>query len=65
MSGGTLIRIDPRTGRVVARRLPGSARPAAITFAGGELWIGSPGNGYVLRVNPTTMQQTRIPIPFA
>ncbi len=64
MSGGTLIRIDPRNERVIVRRLPGSARPAAITFAGGRLWIGSPGNGYVLRVNPKTMKQTRVPIPF-
>jgi DNA-binding beta-propeller fold protein YncE len=65
MSGGTLIRIDPRSDRVIARRLPGSSRPAAIAFARGKLWIGSPGNGYVLRVNPKTMTQTRIPIPFA
>lgn len=65
MSGGTLIRIDPQTEKVVFRRLPGSSRPAAITFARGHLWIGSPGNGYVLRVNPKTMEQTRIPIPFA
>jgi streptogramin lyase len=65
MSGGTLIRISPATGRVLARRLRGSARPAAITVAGGKLWIGSPGNGYVLRVDPKTLQQTRIPIPLS
>lgn len=64
MSGGTLIRIDPRTGRVVVRRLRGSARPAAITFSDGALWVGSPGNGSILRVNPKTMEQRRIPIPF-
>jgi virginiamycin B lyase len=65
MSGGTLIRIDPVSGQVVTRRLPESSRPAAITFAHHHLWIGSPGNGYVLRVDPKTMSQTRIPIPVA
>jgi streptogramin lyase len=65
MSGGTLIRIDPRTNHTVVRRLPGSSRPAAITFAHGSLWIGSPGNGCVLHVDPKTMKIARIPIPFA
>lgn len=63
-SGGTLFRIDSRTSHVVAHRLQGSSLPDAIIPARGSLWIGSPGNGYVLRVKPKTMRATRTLIPF-
>jgi streptogramin lyase len=64
MSSGTLVRIDPRTGQVATRPLPGSSRPAAITFAAGRLWIASPGNGILLRLDPRTLHETRIQVPF-
>jgi virginiamycin B lyase len=64
MSTGTLIRVDPRTRRVVTRRLPASSRPAAVTFSHGWLWVASPGNGTVLRLDPRTLRETRVLIPF-
>ena len=63
-SGGTLFRIDSRSNHVVADRLRGSSLPDAIVPAHGSLWIGSPGNGYVLQVMPKTMRTTRTLIPF-
>ena len=64
MSGGTLVRIDPRTGSVATRRLPGSSRPAAIAFSDGWLWIASPGNATVLRLDPRTLAERRVRVPL-
>ena len=64
MSGGTLVRIDPRTGSIATRRLPGSSRPAAIAFSDGWLWIASPGNATVLRLDPRTLAERRVRVPF-
>ena len=64
MSGGTLVRIDPRTASVVTHRLPGSSRPAAVTFSDGWLWIASPGNAAVLRLDPRTLAERRVRVPF-
>ena len=59
-----VIRIDPRTGRVVARpRLPGAGPVTGMTAAYGSVWILVPSRtpGWrVLRLNPATNRVDRI-----
>jgi hypothetical protein len=50
---GTLVRVDPSTGRTTARVAVGS-RPVAVLAAAGSVWVAARGDGMVVRVDPRT-----------
>lgn len=51
--GGTVSRIDPAAGRVVATVDVGGA-PAAVASGGGSVWVGNFGNSLLARIDPST-----------
>jgi virginiamycin B lyase len=53
---GTLVRLDPETGRALARvTLPRTEAvyPYQVAVAGGAVWVASAGTGAVVRLEPT------------
>jgi ABC-type transport system substrate-binding protein/DNA-binding SARP family transcriptional activator len=51
-SGGTLWRVDPRTGH--ARTITVGGAPAGVAYAGGAVWVADSLNGSVSRISPAT-----------
>ncbi len=51
-SGGTVSRLDPRTGRIQVIRTGGA--PAGITYADGAIWVADSQAGAVSRIDPRT-----------
>jgi len=57
---GTVSRVDPSTGDVLATMRvgdpsgPGATSPASISFGDGSVWVGSFGGGKVWRIDPAT-----------
>jgi YVTN family beta-propeller protein len=51
-SGGTVSRLDPRTGRIQLIRTGGA--PAGITYADGAIWVADSQAGAVSRIDPRT-----------
>ena len=52
-SAGSVVRIDPRTNRVVKRIVTGGT-PANITVGLGAVWVGSASGTQVFRIDPAT-----------
>jgi YVTN family beta-propeller protein len=64
-SDGTVVRVDPRRNKVVAR-IHGFTDPNGLVYAYRALWISDLARGTVTRVNPRTGRVTaRIKIPKA
>jgi ABC-type transport system substrate-binding protein/class 3 adenylate cyclase/streptogramin lyase len=61
VSSGALVKIDPRTRRVVAR-FPVGTDPVAVTFGGGKVWVANAGDGTVSRLDPVTGQGRVVPV---
>jgi YVTN family beta-propeller protein len=51
-AGGTVWRIDPRTGR--SRTIEVSGVPAGVAYSGGALWVAGGLNGSVSRISPAS-----------
>jgi YVTN family beta-propeller protein len=51
-TGGTLTRLDPRTGKVAKIKVGGA--PAGVVYSGGAVWVASGVNGTVSRIDPGT-----------
>ena len=51
-ASGTVVRIDPRTGKIRTIRLGG--QPAGIAYAGGAVWVANSLGGSVVRIDPRT-----------
>ena len=51
-AGGTLTRLDPRTGQVRAVRVGGA--PAGVAYADGAVWVANGFSGTVARIEPGT-----------
>ena len=51
-AGGTLTRLDPRTGQVRAVRVGGA--PAGVAYADGAVWVANGFSGTVARIEPAT-----------
>src|SRR5262249_10896213 len=58
---GTVIRIDPRTNRVV-RRIAVGESPSNLRYGAGAIWVGSQTGHVVFRIDPTTSGFTKIPV---
>ena len=58
-SAGAVVRVDPRTNRVVARIVTGGT-PANLTAAFGSLWAGSATGTAVFRIDTETNTATRV-----
>jgi YVTN family beta-propeller protein len=56
-TGGLLVRIDPRTQRVLAS-IPVGSVPAGIAVAAGSIWVTSHDDGTLIRVDPATNRVT-------
>jgi DNA-binding SARP family transcriptional activator/streptogramin lyase len=65
---GTVLRIDPETGKVANTRLLGAMIPRAVTAGEGGIWLAAelPGRpGVLLRLSPrTTTVAARLPLPI-
>jgi glutamine cyclotransferase len=65
---GQVVRVDPRTNRVVARFPAGGPRPAGLAVGAGTIWVAHPDTDEVVRLDPTTGRVVaRIqlaPLPF-
>jgi hypothetical protein len=48
-----------RSGRAVSRWIPHSWVPAAVTVAGGGVWIADPGVAQLVAVDPQTLHVTK------
>ena len=51
-TGGTLTRLDPRTGKT--RKIDVGGAPAGVVFSGGAVWVASSVSGMVSRIDPGT-----------
>ncbi|MGN6677791.1 MAG: BTAD domain-containing putative transcriptional regulator, partial [Streptosporangiaceae bacterium] len=51
-TGGTLTRLDPRTGKV--RKIKVGGAPAGLVYSGGAVWVASGVSGTVSRIDPGT-----------
>jgi YVTN family beta-propeller protein len=58
---GVVLRIDPRSGRVLESVDVGNA-PSAITKGAGSVWVTNSADGTVTRIDPTTLVATTIPV---
>ena len=56
---GVVVRIDPRTNRVVARIKTG-ASPSNLRYGAGAVWVGSQTGTAVFRIDPATNRSTPI-----
>jgi virginiamycin B lyase len=65
---GQVARVDPRSGRVVARFPAGGRNPAGLAVGAGTIWVAHPDTDEVVRLDPTTGRVVaRIkldPLPF-
>ena len=52
---GTLIRIDPKTGRITTVKV--GDQPVGVVVSGGRVWVANRGSGTISRVDPTTMRE--------
>jgi hypothetical protein len=57
--GGEVTRISVHSGRAVSRWIPHSWVPAAVTVAGGRVWIADPGVAQLIAVDPRTLHVTK------
>jgi hypothetical protein len=57
--GGMATRISVRSGRAVSRWIPHSWVPAAVTVAGGRVWIADPGVAQLIAVDAQTLDVTK------
>ena len=51
-TGGTLARLDPRTGKVRTTNVGGA--PAGVAYSGGAVWVANSMSGAVSRIDPAT-----------
>jgi len=58
--GGSLIRIDPGTNKVVASA-PVGKNPAALAVGAGRVWIATAGDSSVWAIDPSSVETLRIP----
>src|SRR5439155_8861379 len=58
--GGSLIRIDTATTKVVASA-PVGKNPAALAVGAGRVWIATAGDSSVWAIDPSTLETLRIP----
>ncbi len=62
-SGGTLYRVDPRSGAVAGQVDVGTSRPYNIWIGAGAVWVVDDGAGEVIRVDPAANRvAARIPV---
>jgi streptogramin lyase len=62
-SGGTVLRIDPRSAQVTARIATGASTPYNLWVGKGSLWSVDDGNGMVIRIDPARRKVVaRIPV---
>jgi len=65
---GQVVRVDPRSNRVVARFPAGGRNPAGLAVGAGTIWVAHPDTDEVVRLDPTTGRVVaRIkldPLPF-
>jgi YVTN family beta-propeller protein len=59
-TAGSVIRIDPKSGRTTAR-YPVSAHPGAITTGGGRVWLGDYREGALWTLEPHSGELRRVP----
>jgi peptide/nickel transport system substrate-binding protein len=58
-SGNGVIRVDPKSGRILARfRVAAITDGVRIVFAGGAVYAVNPGNGAVVKIDPVANQET-------
>ena len=58
--GGSLARVDPRTGKVQTATVGGA--PAGVVYADGAVWVANGVSGTVSRIDPGTGAAKRIPV---
>src|SRR4029077_18006440 len=51
---GALVRLDPRDGHEIGRRLPAGKDPVALQFGGDALWVVNRRPGTVTRIDPSS-----------
>src|SRR5262245_32254720 len=54
----TLVRVDPRSNRLVGRPLPVGKQPCGLSFGAGSVWVGPFGSRMIERLDPRTGKLT-------